>query len=75
MRVPLILSAVGLLVLSVPVKTALTQGGIESRRVTIRPGSSATEVQGTLKGDQTIDDRLRAGASQRLTVDLKASHP
>jgi hypothetical protein len=75
MRGPLSAVTASLLALSLPVTTALAQGGIESRRVTFRPGSTATRLQGTLKGDQTIDYRLRAGAGQRLTVDLKASHP
>jgi hypothetical protein len=52
----------------------MAQSGIESRRVTFRAGTEATQMQGTLRGDQTIDYRLRAGAGQRLTVDLKASN-
>ncbi len=74
MRSSLSAAVAGLLALSLPVTTALAQGGIESRRVTFRPGSAATQLQGTLKGDQTIDYRLRAGAGQRLTVDLKATN-
>ncbi len=55
MRGPLSAAAAGLLALAVPMTAALAQGGIESRRVTFRTRSSAAELRGTLKGDQTID--------------------
>ncbi|WP_216906948.1 hypothetical protein [Synechococcus sp. CCY 0621] len=43
---------------------------IESQRVTFRAGADST----LLKGDLTVDYKLRAGAGQALTVELKCSN-
>ncbi|WP_411868460.1 hypothetical protein [Vulcanococcus limneticus] len=53
----------------------MAQTAIESQRVTFRAGADSTLLQGQLKGDQTIDYSLRAGAGQTLTVELKGSNP
>ena len=37
-------------------------------------GSSEATIKGVLKGDQTVDYRVRAGAGQTLTVALKGSN-
>jgi hypothetical protein len=47
---------------------------IESQRVTFRAGADSTLLKGQLKGDQTVDYKLRAGAGQTLTVELKGSN-
>jgi hypothetical protein len=42
--------------------------------VGFRAGADSTLISGQLEGDQTIDYKLRAGAGQTLTVDLKGSN-
>lgn len=48
--------------------------GIESRPVTFARGASSATIAATLKGDQTIDYKLRARAGQTMTVEMKTSH-
>jgi hypothetical protein len=38
-------------------------------------GTGSTLLTGQIKGEQTIDYILRAGAGQTLTVELKGSNP
>jgi hypothetical protein len=52
----------------------VAQTAIESQRVTFRAGAESTLLKGQLKGDQTIDYKLRAGAGQTLSVELKGSN-
>jgi hypothetical protein len=52
----------------------VAQPAIQSQRVTFAAGADSTLLQGQLKGDQTIDSILRAGAGQTLTVELKGSN-
>jgi hypothetical protein len=75
MCAPLPLAAAGLLAISFPAGVAVAQSAIEGQRVTFRAGADATPLKGQLKGDQTIDYVLRAGAGQTLTVELKGSNP
>jgi len=75
MRAPFAFAAAGLLSISLPAAGALAQVAIESQRVTFRAGADSTLLKGQLKGDQTIDYKLRAGAGQTLTVELKGSNP
>lgn len=75
MRSSLVFAASGLLAISIPAGVGLTQSAIESQRVTFRAGADSTLLKGQLKGDQTIDYKLRAGAGQTLTVELKGSNP
>ena len=75
MRAPLAFTAAGLLALSLPAGVGAAQATIESQRVTFRAGTDSNLVNGQLKGDQTVDYILRAGAGQTLTVELKASNP
>lgn len=75
MRAPLALAAAGLVAISLPAGVGVAQTAIESQRVTFRAGADATLLKGHLKGDQTVDYKLRAGAGQTLTVELKGSNP
>jgi hypothetical protein len=75
MRAPLAVAAAGLLAISLPAADALAQVAIESQRVTFRAGADSTLLKGQLKGDQTVDYKLRAGAGQTLTVELQGSNP
>jgi len=43
-------------------------------RVTFAKGASSALIKGQLKGEETVDYVLRAGAGQTLTVTLKRSH-
>jgi hypothetical protein len=74
MRAPLGFAAAGLLAISLPAAGALAQVAIESQRVTFRAGADSALLKGQLKGDQTVDYNLRAGAGQTLTVELKGSN-
>lgn len=75
MHAPVAFVAAGLLAISLPAGVAVAQNAIESRRVTFRAGSDSTLLKGQLKGDQTVDYTVRAGAGQTLTVELKGSNP
>ena len=75
MRAPLALVAAALLAISLPTKAGMAQTGIESQRVIFETGTHSILRQGQLKGDQTIDYKLRAGAGQTLSVELKGSNP
>jgi hypothetical protein len=75
MLAPFALVAAALLAISLPPKAGVAQAEIESRRVMFAAGTDAILLPGQLKGDQTIDYKLRAGAGQTLTVDLKGSNP
>ena len=74
MRAPLAFAASGLLAISLPAGVGVAQTAIESQRVTFRAGAESTLLKGQLKGDQTIDYKLRAGAGQTLSVELKGSN-
>jgi hypothetical protein len=52
----------------------MAQTAIERQRVEFRAGADSSLVKGQLKGDQTIDYILRAGAGQTLTVELKGTN-
>ena len=67
--------AAGLLAISLQPGGGIAQTAIERQRLTFRAGADSSLVQGLLKGDQTVDYILRAGAGQTLTVDLKGSNP
>ena len=53
---------------------ALASDGIESRPLQFAKGTSSATVKGTLKGDKTIDYKLRAKAGQTMSVALKTSN-
>ena len=75
MRAPLVSVAAGLLAISLHADAGLAQTAIESQRVAFPAGAESTALKGQLKGDQTVDYILRAGAGQTLTVELKGSNP
>ncbi|MCX5956556.1 MAG: hypothetical protein NTW51_09155 [Cyanobacteria bacterium] len=74
MRAPLVSAAAGLLAISLQAGDGIAQSAIESRRITFGAGADSSLVKGQLKGDQTVDYILRAGAGQTLTVELKGSN-
>ena len=47
---------------------------IESRPVQFAKGASSATLKGTIKGDKTIDYKLRARAGQTMTVALQTRH-
>jgi hypothetical protein len=74
MRAPLAFVAAGLLAISLPAGVGVAQTAIKSQRVTFRAGADSTLLKGQLKGDQTVDYILRAGAGQTMTVELMGSN-
>jgi hypothetical protein len=48
--------------------------GIVTKPLQFAKGASSATVKGTLKGDQTIDYKLRARAGQTMSVSLKTSN-
>ena len=54
--------------------TAHAADAIRQEAVQFKTGSSEATIKGRLKGDQTVDYRVRAGAGQTLTVALKGSN-
>jgi len=74
MRAPLASIAAGLLALSLQAGSGVAQTVIESQRVAFPAGAASTALKGQLKGDQTVDYILRAGAGQTMTVELKGSN-
>jgi hypothetical protein len=47
---------------------------IQTRPVQFKPGTSSATIEGSLKGDQTVDYALRARAGQMMSVRFKASN-
>jgi DNA-binding sugar fermentation-stimulating protein len=74
MRNPLASVAVGFLAISLQTGSEVAQAAIESQRVAFPGGAEYTALKGELKGDQTVDYILRAGAGQTMTVELKGSN-
>ena len=74
MRAPLAFVAAGLLAISLPAGVGIAQTAIKSQRVTFPAGADSTLLNGKLKGDQTVNYILRAGAGQTMTVELKGSN-
>jgi len=74
MRAPLVSVAAGLLAISLQAGSGVAQTAIERQRVEFRVGAESSLVKGQLKGDQTVDYILRAGAGQTLNVELKGSN-
>lgn len=75
MRRPFAFVAAGLQAISLPAGGGVAQPAIRSQRVTFQAGADSTVLKGQLKGDQTVDYILRAGAGQTMTVELKGSSP
>jgi len=53
---------------------AFAADGIESRPLQFAKGASSATVKGSLKGDQTIDYKLRAKGGQTMNVALKTGN-
>ena len=53
---------------------AIAADAIGKETVQFAKGASVATIKGVLKGDQTVDYRVRAGAGQTLTVALKGSN-
>jgi hypothetical protein len=53
---------------------AFAADGIESRPLQFTKGASSATVKGSLKGDKTIDYKLRAKAGQTMSVTLKTNN-
>ena len=66
--------AVGMvMVMAIP--PALAQPAITTKQVQFKKGESGATIKGTIKGDQIIDYKLRAGAGQAMVVQFKPSNP
>lgn len=60
--------------LAVSVVAVHASSVIQSKPVQFAKGATSATLQGSLKGDQTIDYKLRARAGQTMTVSLKTSN-
>ena len=69
-RVASVLSA--LMLVTAPVVSA--EGGIREQQVQFKKGESGTTIKGSIKGDQTVDYKLRANADQTMVVKFKPSN-
>ena len=57
------------------VAAAAQPRGPRQEQVTFAKGASSATIKGQLKGDETVDYVVRAGAGQTMTVTLAPSHP
>jgi len=55
--------------------TVWAEAGIQQEQIQFSKGKSGTQVNGKIKGRQTLDYQLRANAGQTMTVDFKGSKP
>jgi hypothetical protein len=60
--------------LAVEIAPAVAAEAIRKETVQFAQGASEAKIKGVLRGDQTVDYRVRAGAGQTLTVALKGSN-
>lgn len=58
-----------------PPITVAAEPGIQVKQVQFKKGSSGSTIKASIKGEQTIDYKLRTGAGQVLTVSFKPSNP
>lgn len=63
----------GLIVSLILTTGVATMAVAETKQITFAKGKSSAVVKGTIKGDESVDYVLRAGAGQTLNVDFKAS--
>jgi hypothetical protein len=68
------IAVVSVLSLGLAAGGAEAQPGIRTERVQFAAGASAADVKGQLKGDETVDYKVRAAAGQKITVALKGSN-
>lgn len=60
--------------LGVSAPTAAEAAEIQSRQVRFARGAESATINGTVKGDQTIDYKLRGRAGQTMSVTMETSH-
>jgi hypothetical protein len=53
---------------------ASAEGGIREQQVQFKKGESGATIKGSIKGDQTVDYKLRANAGQTMVVKFKPSN-
>ena len=73
MRVAAAALALGCALLAT-VPAAAVASGIEVRTVRFAKGESSATTKGSIKGDRTIDYKLRAKAGQTMSVSLKTTN-
>lgn len=61
-------------VLAVGIEWAVASVTIETRPIQFAKGTSSATVKGTIRGDETIDYKLRAKTGQTLSVKLATGH-
>ncbi|MEJ6004170.1 hypothetical protein WG899_01305 [Paucibacter sp. AS339] len=71
----IVASAVTTALMSVPQAANAAEAGIKVQQVHFKKGASSTTIKGSIKGDETIDYKLRTGAGQVLQVAFKPSNP
>lgn len=54
---------------------AWAETAIRSQAVQFKKGESGAMLKGSIKGEQIVDYKLRAGAGQKMTVTFKPSNP
>ncbi len=54
---------------------ARAQPQIQQQQVQFKKGESGATIKGSLKGEQIIDYKLRAGTGQAMVVHFKPSNP
>lgn len=64
---------VSLLTSALLVGTAVTSAEAAIKHIQFAKGKSSASVSGKVKGNESIDYVIRAGAGQTMTVDFKAS--
>ena len=69
----LFIAAATVLAMAVPPVGA--QPAITTKQVQFKKGETGATLKGTIKGDQIIDYKLRAGAGQSMVVKFKPSNP
>jgi hypothetical protein len=60
------------MLVTAPVVSA--EGGIREQQVQFKKGESGATIKGSIKGDQTVDYKLRANAGQTMVVKFKPSN-
>jgi hypothetical protein len=60
--------------LMLTVQPVASQNPIQTRAVQFKKGESGTTIKGSLKGDQTIDYTLAAGAGQAMRIKFTPSN-
>jgi len=62
-------------VLAMAITPVGAQPSITTKQVQFKKGESGATIKGTIKGDQIIDYKLRAGAGQSMVVQFKPGNP